>query len=342
MAGPRVSAGVRPTVSAVVAVHNGREFLPATLASIFAQTRPPDEVVVVDDGSTDGSGDLVEAAFPMARLVRQPRQGVALARNRGIAEATGDIVAFSDADDLWLPWKLEWEMDWLARGPAGGKWGLVSCLACEAPARNADRVASALARRGPAAPQDPERVGFADLLLANTLSASGTVVPRSLALGLGGFDPATEGAEDLDLWLRIAAGHEVWCFRQPLIVYRLTPGSFGSSLPRRLEGLGRVLAKWPPTTDPLPDTMPRLARAYTRRALALTYLAHRLGREVPASVWAGYPLDKPSASRYGYGLRLAERHPRLFSLACRAFPSLKAAWRALTRAAGAHIWPPRG
>src|SRR5262249_59293001 len=96
-----------PTISVVIPCYNGARFLRETLASVLAQTLPPLEVLVIDDGSTDDSGAVAESFGPPVRVIRQPNQGESVARNRGIEEAKGEWVGFLDADDLWNPDKLE-------------------------------------------------------------------------------------------------------------------------------------------------------------------------------------------------------------------------------------------
>jgi glycosyltransferase involved in cell wall biosynthesis len=91
-------------VSVVIPVHNGSRYLGEAIASVRAQTRPPHEVIVVDDGSTDGSGEL--ALSLGAVCVRQEQAGIGPARNAGVREARGDAIAFLDSDDLWAPEKL--------------------------------------------------------------------------------------------------------------------------------------------------------------------------------------------------------------------------------------------
>jgi len=99
----------RPTVSVIVPVFNGERFLAEALRSVLDQTLPPDEIIVVDDGSTDGSAALAAqfaAQFPGVRVLQQPNRGVGAALNLGIRHARGDLLAFLDADDRWLPGKL--------------------------------------------------------------------------------------------------------------------------------------------------------------------------------------------------------------------------------------------
>jgi glycosyltransferase involved in cell wall biosynthesis len=104
-----------PTVSVVIPCYNGSRFLRETLASVLRQTEPVREVLVVDDGSTDGSADIAESFGPPVRVIRQANAGESTARNRGVEEARGDWVAFLDADDVWEPHKLERQL--AALGP---------------------------------------------------------------------------------------------------------------------------------------------------------------------------------------------------------------------------------
>lgn len=98
------------SVSVVIPCYNAGRFLRETLDSILAQTRKPLEVIVVDDGSTDGSAAVADSFGPPVRVMRQPNQGESVARNHGLHEAKGDWVAFLDADDVWTPRKLELQL----------------------------------------------------------------------------------------------------------------------------------------------------------------------------------------------------------------------------------------
>src|SRR5687768_12615855 len=97
-------------ISCVIPVYNGERFLTETLESVLAQSQRVDEIVVVDDGSTDGTRALVEGYVARegsrVQYLWQPNEGPAAARNRGIEAATGELIAFNDADDLWHPDKL--------------------------------------------------------------------------------------------------------------------------------------------------------------------------------------------------------------------------------------------
>jgi glycosyltransferase involved in cell wall biosynthesis len=106
-----------PTISAVVTVYNGEDYIGEALAAILAQTHPPDEVVVVDDGSTDGTPDELARFRGEIRVVRQPNGGHAAGFNRGFAEARGEYLARCDADDIWEPDKLARQIEGLVEHP---------------------------------------------------------------------------------------------------------------------------------------------------------------------------------------------------------------------------------
>ncbi len=110
---------VEPCVSVVLPVFNGARFIAAALESVAAQTEPALEAIVVDDGSTDGSGEIA-ARCPAARVLRQENRGVSAARNAGIAAARGRFVAFLDVDDMWRPEKLARQRAALDAHPEAG------------------------------------------------------------------------------------------------------------------------------------------------------------------------------------------------------------------------------
>ena len=105
------------TVSVVIAVYNGEPYLRECLESVLAQSVPPQEVIVVDDGSTDHSAALVESFGPRVTFIRQQNAGQAAAIAAGLARASGTCLAFNDADDVWSPQKQEWQLSELADNP---------------------------------------------------------------------------------------------------------------------------------------------------------------------------------------------------------------------------------
>jgi glycosyltransferase involved in cell wall biosynthesis len=108
----------RSTVSLVMTAWNAEAFIEEALRSVLAQSTPPSEIIVVDDGSTDGTGELARSLDERVLVLRQDNAGIGPARTAGIARSTGDLIAFLDADDLWLPRKLERQVGVLDADPA--------------------------------------------------------------------------------------------------------------------------------------------------------------------------------------------------------------------------------
>ena len=169
-----------PLVSVVIPVFNGAPFLVAALESVAAQDYPRVEMIVVDDGSTDDSAD-VAATFPGVRLLQQAKQGPAAARNAGVAAAKGTLIAFLDADDVWLPHKLSAQVRHLLCSPRDG---FVACrmrLRCES-----CFVASAAFNMAYWQSDPVVSIPSALLVQAATLAVVGL------------FDPQLRAAEDFD------------------------------------------------------------------------------------------------------------------------------------------------
>jgi glycosyltransferase involved in cell wall biosynthesis len=108
---------MEPLVSVIVPTYNGSKHIRETLASVFAQSYRPLEVIVVDDGSTDSTAELVAACAPQARLIRQEQSGHPAARNRGISASTGEFLSFLDHDDLWDPAKIQGQIECFRADP---------------------------------------------------------------------------------------------------------------------------------------------------------------------------------------------------------------------------------
>jgi glycosyltransferase involved in cell wall biosynthesis len=184
-----------PVVSVVIPTYNYGRFVTAAVDSVLAQTRPADEIIVIDDGSTDDTRDRLAGCRDRITYVYQANQGLPAARNTGIRAARGDLIAFLDSDDLWHPRKLEAQLAVLAGTPA---LGLVA----------ADSVADFRgewpAVGDPAAlPTRP--VTLRDILVRSRFGPSSVLARRACFDAVGLFDPDLRSAEDRDMWLRIAA-----------------------------------------------------------------------------------------------------------------------------------------
>ncbi len=193
-------------ISVVIPTYNRAETLPRALESVLEQTAAVDEIIVVDDGSTDHSASLIKQRFGEVRVLSQARQGVSAARNRGIAAATHEWVALLDSDDSWLPKKIE-----LIRQAWQQQPDFALYHSDEIWIRNGKRVNPMHKHR--------KRGGwiFKHCLPLCVISPSTAVIRKSVLEALGGFDPELPACEDYDLWLRLCHAHPVFLLEQALV-----------------------------------------------------------------------------------------------------------------------------
>lgn len=200
-----------PTVSAVVTAYDAAPFVGETLTAILAQARPPDEVIVVDDGSTDGTAEILAGFGDAIRVVRQANAGHAGALNHAIRLARGEYVAKCDADDVWLPHKLARQTAALRADPGIG--------VTFAAARFCGSAAGPYSALLPAGRLDPAWLARS-LFRGNFICASSTVMRRSLFDALGPFREDFP-AEDYEFWFRaLRAGVPFHADPEVLVRYR--------------------------------------------------------------------------------------------------------------------------
>lgn len=202
-----------PSVSVVIPTFNRARFIGTAVQSVRDQSHACTEIVIVDDGSTDDTAQVVAALGEGIRYVKQANAGPAAARNRGILEATGDLVAFLDTDDRWLPDKTALQVDILRRNPSVA---LVSADMAIEDGTGARLVDSNFVLRqlqtlfadldGQPVPDAPRL-----LLKVNYINTSTVLARRDVLLAMNGFDTRLRYGEDLELWLRIAARHAIAC-----------------------------------------------------------------------------------------------------------------------------------
>jgi glycosyltransferase involved in cell wall biosynthesis len=192
---------------------------------VRAQTRPPNEILVVDDGSTDDTACFVAETYPEVRVLRQENRGVSAARNAGIRAAEGELIAFLDSDDEWLPRKLERQLQAMEASP-----GALLCHTNEIWIRNGRRVNPM---------KKHQKFGgriFEKALSLCVISPSSVLVDRRLFDEVGLFDESLPACEDYDLWLRVCARFPVLFVDEPLIVKH---GGHQDQLSRRHWGMDR-------------------------------------------------------------------------------------------------------
>lgn len=200
-------------VSVVVPAYNAETTLAAALRSVLRQSAPPREILVVDDGSSDGTADVAMRFSPQVRLIQQRNGGPGAARNTGIRAARGAWIGLLDADDTWLPSKLERQLAL----DEDGRIGVIACLS--------DKPRQAC----------PPEIGFDQLWASNLLVNSTVLLRRAAWEQVGAYDEARAliSVEDYNLWLRIAAaGWRILTLQD--ILARYTRGVGISSNTRRL------------------------------------------------------------------------------------------------------------
>jgi len=213
----------------VIPTHDRAHTLSRALDSVLHQTLPPAEIIVVDDGSTDDTADLMRRRYPQVRYLHQQNRGVSAARNRGITTARGEWIALLDSDDEWLSTKLAAQATLIERH-AGHRL----CHTEEVWIRNGKRV-NPMKKHAKAG----GRIFDACLPLC-VISPSSALIHRSLFEELGLFDESLPACEDYDLWLRICARETVLYVESPQIVKY---GGHDDQLSRRHWGMDRFRVK---------------------------------------------------------------------------------------------------
>ena len=207
-----------PLVSVVIPVHNGERYLEITIQSVLAQTYRNLEVIVVNDGSTDNSSAILNKYKEYVHLFEQPQLGVGAARNRGILEARGELVAFLDQDDWWFPTKIEKQVQEMFRSGSG----LIHTSTLYY-----DESTQAFCEPLDPSARPEEYVGWCydRLLMGNAICNSSVLVRRYLFARVGLCDLRIEGnsVQDYDLWLRLAQVTPFGYVEEPLTVFRLHP-----------------------------------------------------------------------------------------------------------------------
>ena len=201
----------RPRISVVIPAYNAAQWIGETLESVLGQSAEPDEVIVVDDGSTDDTHKIATGYVPRIRIVSQENRGAAGAWNRGFREARSDFVAKCPADDLWEPLKLEWQREAIVENPTAD---LLFGGAQDFGVVEGDLPA-------------PPGSGLLDnskllpvLYEDNCFAAPTAVMRRSLHTRLNGFREDLSGSEDYDFWLRALEDDAVF-FYDPRLLTRL-------------------------------------------------------------------------------------------------------------------------
>tara|TARA_B100000953_G_scaffold295830_1_gene287558 strand:- start:1098 stop:1934 length:837 start_codon:yes stop_codon:yes gene_type:complete len=193
-------------ISAIIPTYNRRNTLPRAVESVLNQIYKPIEIIVVDDGSTDGAKEMCSEMYPLVRYIYQANSGVSSARNTGIKSASGDWIALLDSDDEWLPDKLDRQVKLLQDNAE-----IRFCHTNEIWIRNNVRINQK---------KKHQKYGgniFNKCLDICRISPSSSLFHTSVIKDVGLFDESLDVCEDYDMWLRITSKYPVLFLDQPLI-----------------------------------------------------------------------------------------------------------------------------
>lgn len=233
-----------PTFSVIIAVFNGAETIGTALKSVIGQTWPAHEIIVVDDGSTDGTGQVVAAFGSRVRYLYQANTGVSAARNAGASLATGTWLAFLDADDWYYPERLRWHAEWIRRDAN------LDFLTGDYEYRRPDgslisrsmeitEAGTALLRKANGAREAIMELSEMGSFVENHFGDTHTLsVPRRAFLGLGGYPPGRAVCEDVNFLIRLCArSRRAGVICEPMGVYLIHPKSATRMDPLRAQRL---------------------------------------------------------------------------------------------------------
>jgi glycosyltransferase involved in cell wall biosynthesis len=200
---------IKPQVSVIIPTYNRGWIIKEAIDSVLAQDYTEFELIVVDDGSTDHTSDVLCSYRNVIKVLSQKNKGVSAARNRGISEASGKFVAFLDSDDLWLSQKLSVQIEFFNQTPDA-----LICQTEEVWIRNGLRVNPKKRHK------KPSGMIFKPSLELCLVSPSAVMIQRTLFDTVGGFDETLPACEDYDLWLRISCRFPIHLIDTPLIIKR--------------------------------------------------------------------------------------------------------------------------
>ena len=210
-------------IAVIIPTFDRQHFLGRAIDSVLSQTRPAHEVIVIDDGSTDGTVPWLKKEYPTVKLIEQANQGVSAARNAGIQQAKSEWIALLDSDDEWFPEKLERQVKELQKYPE-----ILFCHTDEIWIRKGVRVNPM---------KKHQKFGgmiFSKCLDICRISPSSALFSRTLLDDVGWFDETLPICEDYDLWLRITAKFPVLFINDPLIIKY---GGHRDQLSRSVDGI---------------------------------------------------------------------------------------------------------
>jgi glycosyltransferase involved in cell wall biosynthesis len=277
-------------ISVVIPAYNAEKHIARAIESVLAQTRAADDVIVVDDGSSDGTAEVIRSFGDRVILIQQENAGASVARNAGIEAATGDWIAFLDGDDEWLPGKLKLQSEHLSRNP-NLRWTTSNYYRCHCE-QNHQYVPDMSESQIDICQNDAVGEVFEDYLRTYPKGVKGhtdtMLIRRDLLKEAGLFLPAQKRMNDVDLFFRIAfIEPRIGFIFEPLAVYHL----------EITNSIMKINTDW------------KLMDDFLNRQLVLARKAHRVDAFLPCaavglSFWMRILMDKGQGS----GIRILIHH----------------------------------
>jgi glycosyltransferase involved in cell wall biosynthesis len=259
-----------PRVSVIIPAYNSARYLLDAIDSVFAQTYKDLEVIVIDDGSTDNTKEILEPYMDRIIFLQQANSGPSKARNLGIQRSSGEYLAFLDADDIWYPEKMERQIGMFLENP---QYMLVHSNALVKAEDNSqpDKFWFDSKKRVKSGKV------FSDLLAECFIILSSVIIKRQCLDKTGIFDTNVEPWEGYDLWLRFAYSYQIGFISNPLFVRRLHSSNlFYSNLSREILGYIKIMEKWEVQTKFLSEGFKVIIHNHLKKEyhrLGICYLA---------------------------------------------------------------------
>ena len=225
-----------PLISIIIPVYNTKRYLDETIGSVLKQTFSNWELILVDDGSTDGSVDLIQCYCQKdarMKLVQQPNAGQGAARNNGVQQASGELIAFLDSDDLWVPEKLAKQLE--EKVQHGVQFQYAHGYLMHEDQNNEITTYDWIAGKFEGL------AFFNELFISCQVNTDTVLMDKSIFDQIGYFDtgPELRGTEDFDMWLKVGrAGFKIFGSKERVAYYRIHPG--GTHLNTMKQNIGRI------------------------------------------------------------------------------------------------------
>jgi len=208
-------------VSVIIPCYNAEETISKTIESVISQTYKEYEIIVIDDGSTDNTVDTVYRNFTNVKIFSQKNSGVSVARNKGVSLAKGELIAFLDSDDIWMPEKLEKQVAVIDFG-----YDMV-----HNPANNVCKIGSNEWIPDTTVIKEVKEGDYLkELFTGNFIVTSSVVIKKDCLVDVGGFRKNFKNCQDWDLWIRVASKYRIFQINKFLVLYQVREDSLSSNV----------------------------------------------------------------------------------------------------------------